>query len=76
MNAALKARGLLTWFDDEKMRGQILDQMASGVNRSATVAVFITKRYLEKVNGDKLDDNCKVEFKCARARAFAIPGAR
>ena len=52
VNAALKARGLLTWFDDEKMRGQILDQMASGVNRSATVAVFITKRYLEKVNGD------------------------
>ena len=44
VNKGLKARGLLTWFDEEKMEGIITDQMANGIRKSAVVAVFITQR--------------------------------
>ena len=77
VNAALKARGLATWFDDDCMVGQIADQMSSGIQRSATVAVFITQAYLEKVNGDDPKDNCKKEFRFATqkkaGRLIAVP---
>ena len=71
VNDLLKARGLETWFDSDRMRGDIVRQMTAGIDDAATVVVFITGRYVTKVsgsgpNGD--DDNCKAEFDYACRR--------
>ena len=71
VNAALKQRGIITWFDGERMTGQILDQMCRGIDQSALVGVAITKRYMEKVYGENQNDNCKIEFNYARTEKSA-----
>ena len=71
MNAALQAEGLTTWFDDQKMRGNINDQMADGIDSTDVVLVFITSRYLAKVSGrgeHGPNDNSKFEFDYALNR--------
>ena len=65
INKELKERGYLTWFDEEKMTGGIVDKMCKGIEKTKVVIVFITKRYLEKVNGENAGDNCKLEFNYA-----------
>merc|ERR1711908_242347 len=65
VNEVLKQEGLVTWFDEERMVGDIVKQMTEGIDRSRNVIVFITKTYVEKVNGEAergLDDNCALEF--------------
>jgi len=68
-NAELKRRGFdQTWFDEERMSGNVIDQMCSGIDNSRFVIVFLTKKYITKVagegsNGD--DDNCRKEFNYA-----------
>jgi TIR domain len=59
---ALMKHGVLCWFDDVKMEGQIVDKMTQGIDQSFLVLVFITKSYLEKVGGNNKNDNCKIEF--------------
>lgn len=68
MNAALKARGLRTWFDEDKMADNIVEQMTDGIDSSRCVVVFITDRYMTKVAGkgpNKDKDNCLYEFQHA-----------
>ena len=65
INKELKERGYLTWFDEEKMTGGIVDKMSKGIEETKVVIVFITKRYLKKVNGEHAGDNCKLEFNYA-----------
>ena len=36
--------------------------MTAGIEGSSTIVVFITQRYMEKVNGDDATDNCQKEF--------------
>jgi len=65
LNTALQQRGFRTWFDSEQMRGDIQQQMADGIDRSALVIVCVTERYMAKVagKGDKGGlDNCLFEF--------------
>jgi hypothetical protein len=65
MNRALQERGLSTWFDGDRMRGNIREKMTEGINESVCVVVFITERYIQKVAGkgpDGLGDNCRFEF--------------
>ena len=59
VNAMLKARGFITWFDEERMEGNINQQMARGVDYSRAVIVFVTERYMQKVGGegDRGDDD-------------------
>ena len=71
VNTALKQRGIITWFDGERMAGQVVDQMCRGIDQSALVGVAITKRYMEKVYGENQNDNCKIEFNYARAEKSA-----
>lgn len=71
VNAALKAKGIITWFDDERMEGNIKEKMASGIENARCVMVFITKRYMEKVSGDNDADNCKLEFRYAALKKTA-----
>ena len=48
----LKQAGLAPWFDEELMRGDINKTMSEALSRSASVVVFITKRYIEKASGN------------------------
>jgi hypothetical protein len=69
LNADLKRAGLVTWFDEERMEGNIIDQMTCGIDDSACVIVCITRNYIEKVAGKNgLNDNCKREFEYADLR--------
>lgn len=65
INAALKSKGLITWFDEEKMEGNVREKMLEGINNCKCVVVFITKRYMDKVASDNAGDNCKLEFNFA-----------
>jgi hypothetical protein len=58
----LKSRGLVTWFDEASLEGYIRRIMASGIERSKCVIVFVSSRYRDKVNGDDGRDNCQYEF--------------
>jgi len=50
-NTYLQRAGTTAWFDAEQMRGDVNAKMADGVVRSKCVAVFITKRYVQKASG-------------------------
>jgi hypothetical protein len=65
VNKALKSLGFGTWFDSEKMTGDVVDQMVRGIDNSSVVIVFVTQRYMNKVNGLDANDNCRKEFKYA-----------
>ena len=52
VNRLLQASGLVTWFDEERMEGNINQQMAHGIDGSKAVVVFITRRYMQKVGGE------------------------
>ena len=65
VNRALKALGIVTWFDDERMEGQIRKKMAEGIENTQCAVVFITALYRDKVNGDEARDNCQYEFQYA-----------
>lgn len=77
VNEALKARGYRTWFDTEKMHGNIHDQMTAGIDMSELVIVFVTNRYTVKVASSNHNDNCKVVRRAtppaAAARASRTP---
>ena len=68
INEGLKSLGLLTWFDSEKMKGNIKDQMTAGIDKASCVVVCVTRRYCEKVAGNNAEDNCKLEFMYASRR--------
>jgi hypothetical protein len=66
INKKLQESGLITWFDSDRMKGEIVDQMTSGIDDAQVVVVFITKNYMEKVGGaNGSTDNCKIEFSYA-----------
>ena len=58
----LQRRRLRTWFDEEQLKGNIIDQMRKGINNASGVLVFVTERYIDKVSGGNGKDNCKMEF--------------
>mmetsp|Transcript_27273 Transcript_27273/g.41043 ORF Transcript_27273/g.41043 Transcript_27273/m.41043 type:complete len:374 (-) Transcript_27273:139-1260(-) len=56
------------WLDEERMTGDIVQQMTTGIEQSRLVIVFITQSYVNKVagRGERRDnDNCLLEFKYA-----------
>jgi hypothetical protein len=68
INEALKARGINTWFDSDRMQGNIMAQMCAGIDNTNCFVVFITQNYIEKVGGANAADNCKKEFNYAERR--------
>ena len=58
--------GYKTWFDEDRLRGNIDTQMAKGIEQTKCVIVFITQKYYDKVNGEIPDDNCRLEFSHAK----------
>ena len=65
INNQLKTAGIKTWFDEERMRGNVNKTMAKGVEGAEAVVAFITKRYIEKASGENPqgeNDNCYFEM--------------
>ena len=65
VNDALKARGFITWFDSDRLIGDIRRQMTDGIDNTLCFVVFITSLYESKVNGNDGRDNCQYEFNYA-----------
>ena len=62
INDAIKARGVIPWFDEERMSGDTRQKMIEGIENSDVIVVFITEAYRNKVNLDNARDNCRLEF--------------
>lgn len=62
INEALNKLGYCTWFDEEDLTGDIDDKIAKGIEQTKCVIVFMTQKYLEKVNGGNATDFCQIEF--------------
>lgn len=67
LNKRLQASGLHTWFDEEKLVGDssIYQQMAEGIDGSATVLVCVTRNYMRKVTSRDPLDACRHELSYA-----------
>eukprot|EP00899_Mesostigma_viride_P009184 jgi/Mesvir1/18267/Mv09536-RA.1 len=63
INKRLQSLGFVTWFDEDRMVGNIDHQMMQGINQSKIVLVFLTDRYMEKLLDP--NDNCAQEFSYA-----------
>ena len=64
-NDAIKARGVIPWFDEERMSGETRQKMVDGIENSDVIVMFITEAYRDKVNQGDGRDNCLFEFKYA-----------
>ena len=62
INEAIKKLGYVTWFDNERMVGNIREQMANGILNTKCFIAFITNRYHDKVVHGPDTDNCRAEF--------------
>ena len=62
INEELKEIGYKTWFDEEKIQGNIAEKISLGIEQTKGVIVFITRKYHDKVNSSNAGDNCKKEF--------------
>lgn len=65
INNYLLEKGVKTWFDGDKMRGDIVEKMCNGINHTKLVIVFVTDNYIKKVASSNFNDNCLLEFKYA-----------
>ncbi|GBG33918.1 Ankyrin repeat and KH domain-containing protein 1 [Hondaea fermentalgiana] len=64
VNARIRDAGKVTWFDGDRLSGNIIQQITEGIENSRKVVVFITERYMHKLQGDG-EDYCKDEFLAA-----------
>ena len=62
INNELQNAGYQTWFDRDRLRGDLFGQMAQGIENTQSVIVCITQKYIDKVNSKKASDNCQREF--------------
>lgn len=65
INSELKKRGLITWFDEERMKGNIRQLMAKAIAASRVVLVHVTERYRDKIEKGDSHDSCYYEFNYA-----------
>jgi hypothetical protein len=79
INAALKDRGLVTWFDEEQLvEGSVYHEIVDGVAESVAFVAFFTDRYITKINEKRQREYCFMEFqqaldKCSPYRMLAVP---
>ena len=66
INRLLAQHGYTTWFDAERMTGDVIQQMTDGIDNTRVVICFITQDYMHKVNTPlQIVDNAKSEFQYA-----------
>jgi alpha-tubulin suppressor-like RCC1 family protein len=59
----LKQLGIETWIDEERLKGEVVLQITAAIDKTKVIVVFITKRYINKVNQKSGDlDYCQMEF--------------
>ena len=68
INKELQDIGYQTWFDGDRLKGNLFEKMAQGIENTQSVIVFITQKYIDKVNGENAGDNCKREFNYAAVK--------
>jgi hypothetical protein len=62
INAALKARGLMTWMGERGVGQQVIQQVCSGIDKSRCMITFLTRGYIDRVLKNSPTDNCSMEF--------------
>jgi hypothetical protein len=62
INQALRAKGLLTSFNESQLGADIFTQVCSGIDKSRSIVCFLTRSYLLKVANSSASDNCNMEF--------------
>jgi hypothetical protein len=63
INQSLKAKGLITWFDESlPAPTEVVGHITTGINRSRAVVCFFTQSYFEKVLGAYPTDPCHLAF--------------
>ena len=62
INKILNSLSLRTWFDEERIVGNIKVEMTKGIDDSRWVVVFITKRYIDKIESGSMEVQCLMIF--------------
>jgi hypothetical protein len=68
ISQALRSRGLLTHFDEALPAGDVASHITTGINRSRSLVIFLTKGYMDKVVGNFPSDHCHIEFNYTLAK--------
>ena len=72
INDALKKKKIRTWFDSQRLTGDVVGQITRGIDNSRIVVAFLTREYIDKVRqADNPNDYCKLEFKYSSSRKTA-----
>lgn len=64
----LRDMGHKVWFDESEMKGNLMDDMCTGIDDSDAVLVFVTRTYMQKVASGIDTDNCRREFMYSQRR--------
>ena len=72
INKALQQLGYTTWFDQERMTGNIKDQIANGIENTKCFIAFITEKYHNKVVHANDTDYCRLEFNYASNKGIPM----
>ena len=63
INDYLKANGIKTWFDEDRLGGGRLNsQLSQAIKYTSIAIVFVTANYAAKVQAGVKSDNCWKEF--------------
>ena len=65
INEALKERKVVTWFDGDKMKGDMNEAMWTAIESSTIVIVFVTADYQRKLKSGDDFDNCRREYQAS-----------
>jgi hypothetical protein len=65
VNEALRKRGLVTWFDSERLEDKIHETISKALYSTCCVLIFVTREYEKKVNSADDSDYCFYEFNVA-----------
>ena len=62
----LKIIAYQTWFDEDRISGDLDDRMVEWIEQTKCVVVFMTRKYHDKVTSKIANNNCKLEFSHAK----------
>ena len=65
VNDALKQLGYRTWFDSDRMTGDIVDTLCEGIDNTRLVLVFVTQKYVKEVKSGQDNNTKKLQFNYA-----------
>jgi hypothetical protein len=63
IGAALRAKGLLIWFNEERItKDNIITHVCAGIDRSRSMVCFFTKSYFDRIMSNVPAEHCALEF--------------